>query len=260
MTARDDFYDAAAAADMLEDEGHRHLAKNIRKALDLIDAQQATIARLTRECKAWMNGVADAVEPLGYDRAAACGPSDLLPGLDTLTKLRLAVVDQCIDDYMRTPNQGRGADLAITEGDDGHRHVADAGMGVLVGAVDGPVRQEHGGGASEPKPAQEGERASDPPAADPHSLTRHDLAAQLRAVGFHGYAEVATEIQHPRRGFKGFPGHRTLKEQRDLVRQMLHWIAILARQDVACPHVATDPDEGTSYCTLNGRASDGGDL
>lgn len=36
------------------------------------------------ECKAWMNGVADAVEQFGYDREAACGPADLLPGLDQL--------------------------------------------------------------------------------------------------------------------------------------------------------------------------------
>lgn len=34
-----------------------------------------------RECKAWANGVADFVEPMGFDREAACGPADLLPGL-----------------------------------------------------------------------------------------------------------------------------------------------------------------------------------
>ncbi len=33
------------------------------------------------ECYAWMNGVADFVEPLGFNREAACGPADLLPGL-----------------------------------------------------------------------------------------------------------------------------------------------------------------------------------
>lgn len=37
--------------------------------------------------KAWMNGVADAVERLGYDREAACGPADLLPGLERLVAL-----------------------------------------------------------------------------------------------------------------------------------------------------------------------------
>jgi hypothetical protein len=31
-----------------------------------------------------MNGVADAVERFGYDRDAACGPADLLPGLAEL--------------------------------------------------------------------------------------------------------------------------------------------------------------------------------
>lgn len=39
---------------------------------------------LREECKAWMNGVADVVELLGYDRHAACGPADLLPGLTEL--------------------------------------------------------------------------------------------------------------------------------------------------------------------------------
>lgn len=33
------------------------------------------------EIAAWMNGVADFVEPMGFDREAACGPADLLPGL-----------------------------------------------------------------------------------------------------------------------------------------------------------------------------------
>ena len=42
------------------------------------------IQRLRSENEAWMNGVADVVEPLGYDRGAACGPSDLLPGLTEL--------------------------------------------------------------------------------------------------------------------------------------------------------------------------------
>lgn len=42
--------------------------------------------RLRQQCSAWMNGVADAVEPLGYDREAACGPADLLPGLVTLVE------------------------------------------------------------------------------------------------------------------------------------------------------------------------------
>lgn len=42
------------------------------------------IAALRRECETWMNGVADAVEPLGYDRETASGPADLLPGLADL--------------------------------------------------------------------------------------------------------------------------------------------------------------------------------
>lgn len=42
------------------------------------------IDRLRAENEAWRNGVADAVEPLGYNRHAANGPSDLLPGLADL--------------------------------------------------------------------------------------------------------------------------------------------------------------------------------
>lgn len=39
------------------------------------------VERRNIECKAWMNGVADFVEQFGFDREAACGPADLLPGL-----------------------------------------------------------------------------------------------------------------------------------------------------------------------------------
>jgi len=51
------------------------------EAADRIDA-------LTAENDAWMNGVADAVEPLGFDREAASGPADLLPGLRWLVEAR----------------------------------------------------------------------------------------------------------------------------------------------------------------------------
>lgn len=52
-----------------------------------VDKLIASLARAEDECKVWMNAVADAVEPLGYSREAACGPADLLPGLDTLVEL-----------------------------------------------------------------------------------------------------------------------------------------------------------------------------
>lgn len=52
------------------------------------ETQAQAVARevqhLRSQNAAWMNGVADVVEPLGYDRQAACGPADLLPGLETL--------------------------------------------------------------------------------------------------------------------------------------------------------------------------------
>lgn len=44
-----------------------------------LERLQRECERLQRDCAAWMNGVADAVEPLGFDREAACGPADLLP-------------------------------------------------------------------------------------------------------------------------------------------------------------------------------------
>lgn len=46
------------------------------------------IQRLRSYCDAWMNGVADVVEQFGYDRQAASGPADLLPGLTTLVEQR----------------------------------------------------------------------------------------------------------------------------------------------------------------------------
>ena len=78
-------------------------ADRLGELIDMHHAMCDEIDRLRVECATWMNGVADAVEPLGYDRGAACGPADLLPGLDTLTKLRLAVIDQIIDDLARKP-------------------------------------------------------------------------------------------------------------------------------------------------------------
>jgi hypothetical protein len=44
----------------------------------------ARLAESERREAAWMNGVADAVERFGYDRDAARGPADLLPGLAEL--------------------------------------------------------------------------------------------------------------------------------------------------------------------------------
>lgn len=55
--------------------------QTVRFLVDRIDALEA-------ERDAWMNGVAEAVEPLGFDREAACGPADLLPGLRWLVEAR----------------------------------------------------------------------------------------------------------------------------------------------------------------------------
>lgn len=54
------------------------------------ETQAQAVARevqhLRSQNAAWMNGVADAVEVFGYDRQAASGPADLLPGLETLVQ------------------------------------------------------------------------------------------------------------------------------------------------------------------------------
>ena len=65
------------------------------------------------------------------------------------------------------PNQGRGADLDRAEGEGAPRSVADAGIDGSHDGSDGRVGQDHAGAASEPKPATDGARASDPPGATP---------------------------------------------------------------------------------------------
>lgn len=50
------------------------------------------IASLRAERDAWMNAVADVVEPYGFDREAASGPADLIPGLRWLVEDRDAEV------------------------------------------------------------------------------------------------------------------------------------------------------------------------
>lgn len=79
MSARDDYPAVATLADAAIGRGHQPEA--VRMLYE--------IERLRDTDRAWMNGVADAVEPFGYNREAACGPADLLPGLATLTE-RLA--------------------------------------------------------------------------------------------------------------------------------------------------------------------------
>ncbi len=54
----------------------RSKAENVRREL----------LRLRGQCEVWMNGVADIVEPWGYDRRAASGPGDLLPGLTSIAE------------------------------------------------------------------------------------------------------------------------------------------------------------------------------
>jgi hypothetical protein len=58
----------------------------VLEAADALDARDARIEELEAERDVWMNGVADIVEALGFDREAACGPSDLLPGLRFLVE------------------------------------------------------------------------------------------------------------------------------------------------------------------------------
>lgn len=68
----------------------------IREALDEIDRLRYENSWLRAANDAWMNGVAEAVEPLGYDREAACGPADLLPGLVTLVENGVVARRACL--------------------------------------------------------------------------------------------------------------------------------------------------------------------
>lgn len=84
------------------------------------------------------------------------------------------------------PNQGRGTDLARTEGDDAPELAAAAGtQGEPDRGVDGPVGHDHGGAAGEPEPTLEGDGASEPPHAAPsfivgaHHNVREDRSRSI---------------------------------------------------------------------------------
>lgn len=66
---------------------------------------------------------------------------------------------------LKNPNQGRGDDLDRIEGDGAPVRDADAGVVAHARSSDGRVGHDHADAPSEPKPAQEGDRASDPPGA-----------------------------------------------------------------------------------------------
>lgn len=57
------------------------IKEQYRDCASELAAARRHLAHLQEACDAWMNGVADVVEPLGFDRHAASGPADLLPGL-----------------------------------------------------------------------------------------------------------------------------------------------------------------------------------
>ena len=94
MSARDDYpavsilHDAWTARD-----------RNGEKAPEAVRMLQE-IQRLREQNAAWMNGVADVVEPFGFDRQAACGPSDLLPGLTVMFDALIEAqrrLGECVD-------------------------------------------------------------------------------------------------------------------------------------------------------------------
>jgi hypothetical protein len=66
----------------------------IANVAGVLERLQIENRELRRENRAWMNGVADVVEPLGYDRQAASGPADLLPGLKDITDRVLDVTQE----------------------------------------------------------------------------------------------------------------------------------------------------------------------
>ena len=62
------------------------LRSEVERLRALVESENDRLCSMEFENVAWMNGVADVVEPLGFDREAACGPADLLPGLTTLVE------------------------------------------------------------------------------------------------------------------------------------------------------------------------------
>lgn len=80
----------AAAQHQQVVEALEAVKEDYRDCASELAAERRHHAHLQEMCDAWMNGVADVVEPLGFDRHAACGPADLLPGLlDLETTWRL---------------------------------------------------------------------------------------------------------------------------------------------------------------------------
>lgn len=84
-------------------ENLRELARRIKPTsrkgdADLVNAAAGRIEWMERENKAWMNGVADVVEPYGFNREAACGPADLLPGLAILAD-RIEALERIVRTY-----------------------------------------------------------------------------------------------------------------------------------------------------------------
>ncbi len=77
MSARDDYPELDRITRGIGVEIIENAERQADRALRELD-------RLRAENGVWMNGVADAVEHLGFDRKAACGPADLLPGLRML--------------------------------------------------------------------------------------------------------------------------------------------------------------------------------
>jgi hypothetical protein len=105
MTASDDFPQLAELVGL-----HFWAARALR-----------TIDYLRQDCAAWMNGVADHVEPYGYNRQAACGPADLLPGLKD--------IQTALEQWRRIANASdAGIDATINRNIVGNMHgiIADS--------------------------------------------------------------------------------------------------------------------------------------
>lgn len=92
MTVRDDYPALTTLADACADRVDEACPEAVRawrevaRLRDDLIRSRLEAKRFMADCAAWMNGVADIVEPWGFDRQAACGPSDLLPGLTTLAE------------------------------------------------------------------------------------------------------------------------------------------------------------------------------
>lgn len=107
---------------------------------DAVLAVEGELDRLRRENAVWMHGVADAVERFGFDRDAACGPADLLPGLlllvDQVDRLRSSSVGMANHINRLAGRIGEARALIAEAKDDVHHPMALGRLTAVLDALD----------------------------------------------------------------------------------------------------------------------------